>query len=347
MGNDPQEHALLPGGGEREWRGLGPHRLGAGYLGGASPETGLCPSPSATVPPHPHSHLAREGTVPQHPPQHHLALTSAFPSLTIAPAGRPYKGDFCQYWDRSPPRPRPAPSTPAHTPVNSARAQVLGDQGLEPRCLALLLAPPHPWPPPPRCLGGCPWTSLRRRSAQPRGAWAAAPGRAPDGGALPGAAATPGRNRAGIWVPRSRHLGNTVAAPPAFLGPKDAAFSPLGGDVRGGWGVHCLAPMALEAPRRESPGAVERPRGRGRDNGEQRIPRAGRGKERTSPFRCSQKRCASRPLLWLPLNPRRLASSFAQGSHHPPAETNTCVSPKNGLVWTRVHELAMIVRAEK
>lgn len=58
------EMTLLPGGGELEWQPLGLHRLGAGSHRGANPVPGLPPSRSAPALPHPHTHPAREGTVP-------------------------------------------------------------------------------------------------------------------------------------------------------------------------------------------------------------------------------------------------------------------------------------------
>lgn len=64
MGNDPREHALLPGGGEREWQRLGLHRQGAGYRGGFNWEPRLCPSPSAPVTLHPYTHPEREALSP-------------------------------------------------------------------------------------------------------------------------------------------------------------------------------------------------------------------------------------------------------------------------------------------
>lgn len=183
----------------------------AGTAKARDTEAALTGSPGSAPVPQPQSLCTPTPTLsarhcPQHPPQHHFALTSAFPALTIAPAGRSYKGDFCQYWDRSPPRRRRAPAASAHTPVNSSRPQVLETRGWNPA------AWPYPSP-----LGTPDPPALRTLGApNPRGAWAAVTGGVPDAGALPGAATTQGRNRAGIrgtsepatrgtrWPPRKR-----------------------------------------------------------------------------------------------------------------------------------------------
>lgn len=199
-----------------------------------APAQPLSPLPSS--PPHP---SCARGHFPRHPPQHHFALTSARPALTIAPASRPYKGDFCQYWHRSPPQPRRAPSAGAPTPVNSARVQVLGDLGQEPSRLALLLAPWHPGPSP--SLG-----SLAAPNHQ--GAWAAVPRGAPAGGALR-AATTPGRSRAGIPGASEPAPSRTRWPPSRRFRSEGLGFCCLLVGMRGR--VHCLAPKALRLQRRE------------------------------------------------------------------------------------------------
>lgn len=158
----PGNRAPLPGGGSGSGR-ASPASSGRDPAAALAPRPERSPARGSGASPAPHARRLAG----------HFALTFASPALTT---GRPYKGDCGQYWiDRL----LAAPSAPsrAHTCQLRARNDS-GDSG----CGASGADPPG-LPPCAPTTRQCPVQS------RPRGAWTR--------GALPCAAATPGRSASG------------------------------------------------------------------------------------------------------------------------------------------------------